>query len=901
MPDYDPRPRPWYRAAVEARGPLWTPVYLWSAGLVGLDAIVPVYSQEGALIGVLDTSLILTGFSDFLQSLRVADHGQTFIIERSGLLVAASAIKEPYTRTGDKLERLAAHESAEPVVRAAAQQLEQQFGALTNITAGRQFYFDLAGERHVAQVTPYQDKYGLDWLIVVVVPELDFMAQIYTNNRNTALLVLASLLVSIAIATLTARWVTGPLLRLNQSARMLAQGDWTHKAIVDSGDELSAPILSRTDEVGQLARSFSSMAGQLRASFETLEVRVRERTNELAERNAQLQQEIAVRQHVQVALQGARAELEQRVAARTAALAQANAHLTAEIAERKQAEEAVRLVQTTTLAISAAADLETALHVALQQVCEATGWVIGQAWLPGADGHTLACSAACFYRHDGLDEFRLASEAITLQPGVGLPGQVWQSKTAAWVQDVTVATNFLRADIAKAVGLKAGMAFPVLATQEVVAVLEFFVVDVRPEDTRLMALVSTVAAQIGTVIARKRAEDARRASEARYRLIVETADEGVLMLDPEGRTTFVNGKLVAMLGYPAEELLGRDVVTLLDTSGREIIADKLARRRAGITEQYDLAFVRRDGGTLWTLVSASPIMDGEGQYMGALAMLTDITARKQAEEQHRWLLHALRERVKELTALHRAARILQQGGMTAPTLLHDLAALLPPAFQYPEVTVAQVRLGDHVATTPGFAGALALLRTDFTTDAGACGSIAVGYTAERPAEAEGPFLAEERQLIELLADMLRTSYDRTQAEAALADREARLRTIFDRAAIGIALVDLQGRPFEVNPALIAMLGYTADELCAMPFAEFTHPDDVDADLVLFGELMAGAREFYALQKRYIRKGGQIVWGNLRVSFIHDSARTPQFAIAMVEDVTERKRIEQQYLQAQKFN
>jgi two-component system cell cycle sensor histidine kinase/response regulator CckA len=260
IPNYDPRPRPWYRAAVQAGGPIWTPIYLWSSGYVGLDAVAPVYNKEGKLTGVLDTSLILTGIGDFLQSLRVAQHGQTFIIERSGLLVAASAIKQPYTRRGDALKRLAALDSTELVVRSASQQLAEQFGAVANITTSRRFYFDLAGERYFAQVTPYGDTYGLDWLIVVVVPESDFMAQIYTNNRNTALLVVASLLVSIGIATLIARRVTQPISRLNQSARTLAHGDWAQKVVID-----------RSDEIGELARAFNQMAEQLQASFASLQ------------------------------------------------------------------------------------------------------------------------------------------------------------------------------------------------------------------------------------------------------------------------------------------------------------------------------------------------------------------------------------------------------------------------------------------------------------------------------------------------------------------------------------------------------------------------------------------------------------------------------------------------------
>src|SRR5262249_36614292 len=132
---YDPRARPWYKAAVEAGGPTWTPIFMWSDGAVGLDAVRPVYDSLDpfggkSLQGVLDTSLTLAAIGDFLQSLGVSEHGQTFIMERSGLLVASSTIKEPYTRSGSNLSRLSAFEADEPTVQAASRYLQQYFGDL---------------------------------------------------------------------------------------------------------------------------------------------------------------------------------------------------------------------------------------------------------------------------------------------------------------------------------------------------------------------------------------------------------------------------------------------------------------------------------------------------------------------------------------------------------------------------------------------------------------------------------------------------------------------------------------------------------------------------------------------------------------------------------------------------
>ncbi|MGH7274936.1 MAG: diguanylate cyclase, partial [Nitrospiria bacterium] len=177
-----------------------------------------------------------------------------------------------------------------------------------------------------------------------------------------------------------------------------------------------------------------------------------------------------------------------------------------DITERKRADEEVRLLQTITLAMSESKDLHSALEVALKKVCDATGWILGQAWVPSADGTVLECSPAWYSTTEGLEKFRTLSEGYTFQPGKGLPGRVWFSKQPAWIRDVTVDKNFPRGPVAGEVGLKAAMGIPVLTGNEAVAVIEFFVFEPREEDGRLVGLVSAVATQLGSVILRKRAE-----------------------------------------------------------------------------------------------------------------------------------------------------------------------------------------------------------------------------------------------------------------------------------------------------------------------------------------------------------------------------------------------------------
>ncbi|MDH5185495.1 MAG: PAS domain S-box protein [candidate division WOR-3 bacterium] len=131
---------------------------------------------------------------------------------------------------------------------------------------------------------------------------------------------------------------------------------------------------------------------------------------------------------------------------------------------------------------------------------------------------------------------------------------------------------------------------------------------------------------------RKRAEKALKESERRYRQLVELAQEGIWLIDANAITTFVNPRMAEMLGYTVKEMIGRHLFSFMDEQGIEICKSNIERRKKGIREQHDFEFIRKDGSRIYTSLETNPVTDNDGKYLGALAVVADITERKCAED-----------------------------------------------------------------------------------------------------------------------------------------------------------------------------------------------------------------------------------------------------------------------------
>jgi PAS domain S-box-containing protein len=307
--------------------------------------------------------------------------------------------------------------------------------------------------------------------------------------------------------------------------------------------------------------------------------------------------------------------------------------------DHQQSEEQLRLLRTITMEVAAADNLSSALEVVLRRVCEKTGWVLGQAWVPNHDGTALDCSSVWFCGNGELRHFRAISESSHFGPGIGLPGRVWESKQPAWIDDVRDDPNFPRTATAKTIGLKTAVGIPILSGDKVIAVIEFFMRESRSKSERLVEVIAAVAAQLNLVMERKRAEEELSQTNEILQSILSNMGDAVIVADKDGKLLVFNPVAERFFGTRATQtgpsewsrhygLYLPDRVTLFPH-------DQLPLTRSIHGEEVNDVeiFVRHDKAArgLWVRVNGRPLRGPKGELLGGVIVCRDITQLKEEE------------------------------------------------------------------------------------------------------------------------------------------------------------------------------------------------------------------------------------------------------------------------------
>jgi PAS domain S-box-containing protein len=315
-----------------------------------------------------------------------------------------------------------------------------------------------------------------------------------------------------------------------------------------------------------------------------------------------------------------------------------------DITVRKRAEEKVELLLAISQAISSAPDFLTALEVALRLVCETTGWIYGEVWIPAADGAALECSRSWYRQRTGidrtlataLDRFREYSEALTFLANEELPGRVWCRGQPEWVFDISAESDdiFLRLKLASECGLKAAFAVPIVepySTQAdteqepppILAVLVFFMLEGHQLNQHLIELVSVVSAQLGTALQQKKAE-------AETRALFAAMNDVVLVIDVSGRCLKIAPTNPVSLYKPPPEMIGRTLQEYFPSAQADLMLSSI--REALLTQQtisieYSLTIGKQD---VWLATSISPLSEDS-----VICVVRDISEQKLLEDKLR--------------------------------------------------------------------------------------------------------------------------------------------------------------------------------------------------------------------------------------------------------------------------
>jgi len=269
FPDFDSRTRPWFIKAVEKQTETWSDVYILSTGQdLAIAASKPIYNSQNELVGVTSVDIFLSHLDNFLKGLQIGQTGQSFIMERSGYLLATSEGERMYTTEG-QINRVYGQESENSVIRASTQYLQQEFGDLYNISGEVQTQLTIDRKSYYLEVLPFQDDYGIDWLIVIAVPRSDFLAQNIGNTHYTMTVTGFAFLIVTILNIFTGRWVIKPLYNLISATKALTAGDW----------DKSIPVNENwVQEIFDLTLAFNQMSVRLKELLNKLKLEIVERS-----------------------------------------------------------------------------------------------------------------------------------------------------------------------------------------------------------------------------------------------------------------------------------------------------------------------------------------------------------------------------------------------------------------------------------------------------------------------------------------------------------------------------------------------------------------------------------------------------------------------------------------------
>jgi PAS domain S-box-containing protein len=529
-------------------------------------------------------------------------------------------------------------------------------------------------------------------------------------------------------------------------------------------------------------------------------------------------------------------------------------------------------------AFDEASDVDGALEAALRLVCDLDGWLLGQAWMPRADGSGLEWRAG-WVSDARLAEFHAVSRAIVFAADVGLPGRVWSSRRIIALNDLDAEPEFYRSTTAAKLGLQSAVAVPLLDGVGVPAVLEFMAGDSRTPGTPLLDLVATITPPLVALLRRRR-ESAQRETEERIRSLFESPTIGIVFWERDGRVLDANQAFLDTIGYSRDDL-DAGVLTWERLSPPGERLDESVFRQietTGVCPPFEKDCVRRDGQRVPVLIGGSFAPDSRG----AVCYVLDVTeqrrvrdALRESEERFRAFMDnspavAFMKNAPGEYLYHNAVwtRVFERGGDSV--IGHTDLELFPPEVarslrENDRAVLAgdrSVEFWEQVPTADGVLRDWLVLKFPFEPAPGRrlLGGVAVDMT------------------------------ERRRAEAALHASEERYRNLVEHSPDAIFLVTAETLTF-ANRAAVRLLGAAGPhEIVGRNAFDVVHPEYHELVRERLRLLIERGHLSRPLEQKFVRLDGVPVDVEVFAMPFHGEQDLVQ---VVARDITERKRGEQE--------
>jgi PAS domain S-box-containing protein len=399
-------------------------------------------------------------------------------------------------------------------------------------------------------------------------------------------------------------------------------------------------------------------------------------------------------------------------------------------------------------------------------------------------------------------------------------------------------------------------------------------------------------------VRRRTAEREILQGAATLKAMLDSSPDAIMILDLNGNVVDCNEAALRLGEYSSkEEVVGKNGLDFIVEKDRKQAIDNLSVIfKQGTIRTVEYTALKKNGEEYLAELSANIIRDSTGNPTGFISAIKDMTERKQIEEEKSRLLRDLQKRAKELNCLYGISRLFEKSDIPLDGALQETADLLPPAMQYPDIACARIVVENREFSTKNFKETRWTLQADIKILGKKAGSVEVRYLEERPTIAEDPFLEEERNLIDVVAERLGKIIERRDAEKRLQESEERFKAVFEGVNDGILVADVKTKRFvSANPRICEITGYSLEELLKLGVGDIHPKKDLPYVIDSFTKQMQGKLTL-SMDIPVLRKDERVVYCDVNSKPIKIGSQ--ECLIGLFRDATERRKAEERLKEAE---